>query len=142
MAAGESLVFLAQLVVLLLEVLIVATKALYLLLVLGALLLLHDDLVAKLLALEAFNTCNALNGLVEDGLRCTRCQEVLNLGNLGGEVFLGHGYDLAICVACRTEGSLSCVVREDGKTDTVLVLESQIRKPTSKSILAMSRFST
>ena len=41
MAAGESFVFLAQFVVLLLEVLIVATKALYLLLVLGALLLLR-----------------------------------------------------------------------------------------------------
>ena len=93
-----------------LQMLIIAPQALYLLLVFCAILLLYDDLVAKLLALEAFDARNALNSLVQDGFRCTRRQDVLDLRTQAGEVVLGHSNRSAVCVARRAEGDVTRVV--------------------------------
>jgi hypothetical protein len=78
-AASQTLILLAQLLVLLLQLLVVAPQVLQHLHVLRALLLLNDDLVAKLLPLEALYARHSLHRLVKDCLRGTRRQDVLDL---------------------------------------------------------------
>ena len=77
-AASQPLIFLTQLVVLLLQLLVVTPQVLQHLPVFCALLLLHNDLIAKLLALEALYTRHSLHRLVKDSLRGTRRQDVLD----------------------------------------------------------------